>query len=218
MRAKRLLLLLTVCATPLAAQSMGASATLTRVGDGTFGTIPGFNIVLEQPVGTQWLQWHLMFDAAQGSRRYSGSPCVGLIAPGAPGCAVQPLRITTDMESAMLGLRLALLKNRRASLSLVGDIGIGRIGTKTRDASDSVRLKNSRLIYRPEAGVEARIRPMATKSWLLNGGASIGQVRPVRQYVVADGYSPFDVSLSLRRYWLGVMFPVQAPATTRKRR
>ena len=218
MRFRAVLCLSVFSTSAVAAQSMGAHGTLSVVGDTAFGALPGFNFLLEQPVGTQRLQWHLMFDAAQGSRRFTGSPCVRSLPPGTAGCGNQALRITTDMESAMLGLRLALLQHPRASLSLVGDIGIGRIGTKTRDATDSVRLKNWRMVYRPEAGVEARVRPFSSKRWFLSGGAAVGQVRPVRQYDVQDGYSPFDAAQSLHRYWLGIMFPVQAPEPRRRRR
>lgn len=218
MRLLASLLLTGLSASSALAQSMGGHLVTTEIGPGDLGRPLGFGFGVEQPIASTGIRWHLSFEAIQGSHRRTGSPCVGLIPAGSATCRVQRLRTVTDMESALLGLRVPLISARRGSLALVGDLGIARAATKTSDSADVVRLKAWRMVYRPEIGAEARWKPRAKRALSLSGGVAIGQLRPVRNMVVADGYGPFDAALRTKRAWIGLMFALDPEAAMRRRR
>lgn len=218
MRPLASLLLIGLSASSALAQSIGGHLVMTEIGSGDLGRPLGFGFGVEPPIAGTGIRWHLSFEAIQGSHRRTGSPCVGLIPAGSATCRVQRLRTVTDMESALLGLRVPLLRTRRGSLSLVGDLGIARAATKTRDSADVVRFKAWRMVYRPQIGAEARWKPRARRALSLSGGVAIGQLRPVRNMVVADGYGPFDAAVQTKRAWLGLMFALDPASASRRRR
>ena len=215
--ATRLLLLVALPVTSASAQGMGAHVTWTDLGDPAFAKPIGYGFTVEQPIARSNVRWQLGFDAAFGRHTYQGSPCVGLVEPGQPGCAIQSLHSSENTQAMSLGLRVPLLWSRRASLSLMGDVAIARAATKTRDGTSTDVFSDWRMMYRPEVGGEMRFRLTNRKAWSFNAGYAVGQLRAVRNQVVFDGYGPFDNPLNTKRAWLGIIWQVDPAAGQRRR-
>lgn len=216
--ATRLVVLLALPISLMQAQAMGAHVTHTDIGLANFPKPIGYGILIEQPIGHSGLQWQFAFDAAFGRNVYQGSPCTGFVNPEAQECTIQSLHAKASTQAAGFGLRLPILRGRRAALSLIGNLGLQRLSTTIRDGTSTEVASNWRMMYRPEAGGEFRVKPSKEKPLWLTAGYAIGQSRPLRNHVIADGFDPFAVALDSKRAWVGVAVGIDPTATTRRRR
>lgn len=212
----RLAALLAIPMTTAMAQGMGAHVSWADLGVPEFAKPLGYGIVIEQPVGQTAVHWQFGFDAGFGRHTFTGTPCSGLVDPNSQLCATQSLHESLNMQAAAFGLRVPVLRGKRAALSLLGDLGIQRIGTKTKNATGDAVRSAWRMMYRPEVGAEARVAPSANRGFWLTAGYAVGQVRPFTQQGIADGYAPFENPLDIKRAWLGVIVAIDPTAGRRR--
>ncbi len=195
---------LLLCATPLAAQEVAAYAVRATLRVEDFGRQHGAALTFAHPINKSALRWRIGVEATSGERRSIGSPCTGLVPPDAPFCAPRPLRTLTDLRLVRGGLRVPVVVRARVSLSVIGDLGIARITTATRDSTTVDRRSARMIMYQPEAGVEGSWQPLQRAPLSVIGGATIAELRPFVRDVIADGYDPFNQPIGSRRIWLGL--------------
>lgn len=200
------IVLLSLFATTLEAQNIAAYSVAGRAETIERATLLGGGIVLGSTFSRGALHLQLRGEAMRGSRDHVASPCAGLVPIGATFCTPQRLHTTTTLESGSVGVRAPLAHLARMTVSLLGTVGIARINTGTRDSTQKERLSARRLMFVPEAGADVRWQPVVRIPFALNAGVAIGSIRPIVEDRVADGYTPFNDPLGLRRVWLGMAY------------
>lgn len=95
------------------------------------------------------------------------------------------------------------------TFSVLGTLGVARIGTSSRDSTQRQRLSARRPMFVPEVGADWRWQPAARVRIAINAGATVGTIRPFASSGIVDGYAPFDDVLRLRRAWVGLTWEVR---------
>jgi hypothetical protein len=192
--------------TRLHAQSIAVHSVLAQAATVERATLVGGGVTLGKTVSHGALFLQLRGEAMRGSRDRIASACTGLVPIGTTLCDPQRLSTATTLESGSIGLRVPLMHHARMTFSVLGTLGIARIGTESRDSLRRTRLDARRIMFVPEAGVDWRWQPKVRLPIALNVGVAIGSIRSFVDDQVVDGYAPFNDALGLRRAWLGVAY------------
>ncbi len=201
-----LVAIVTLLATSVPAQSISAHVALAQAATAERAALAGGGVTIGTTFSHGALHLQMRGEVMRGSRDRIASPCAGLLPIGTTRCDAQRLHTTTTLESGSIGVRLPLLHRARMTFSLLGTLGVARIGTESRDSTQRSRLDARRLMYVPEAGADLRWQPTVRVPIALTAGAAIGSIRPFYRERIEDGYTPFNEALGLRRAWVGVAY------------
>ena len=206
---RRAIPLLVLPFTAVAGQSIGVRVAHLDLASQSFPSPNGVGITLEYPILGSRLIWQLGADLSRGQTpTYVGSPCQPLFELG-DGCERQSLRSKTNGRTVALGLRVPLLRHARGSLSVIGDVAMQLFQTDVLNSSGATLVSGNRKTFRPDLGLEARVRPLPRRSLSLVAGYAVGQVRASEPSINAAYSPPYDKAMSSRRVWGGVTLPIK---------
>ncbi len=161
----------------------------------------GASALVALPIGEGRRVLRVQGERVVGDARRTGVPCSGLAEPGT--CSPEPVSDDARMTTVAFGLGFALLRGARLDAQLTADLRIGSIHADTRGLVSGRELSAGKSIWGGDLGLQASWSPWARMPLALEGGFTLGALRPMVREEIVDGYTPFNNGFAVRRLSVG---------------
>lgn len=193
-------------ATRLTAQSIGAQVILAHSDQPLLGDLGGGGVLLIIPLRNPRLSSHLEVERLTGSSYRTGIVCAGLIDPSS--CPTERMRDAGRSTGAAVGLEYRLVAHAPVTLGVLARLRFADLHTDTRGTETGHQLSADKAVWGGDFGARLRFPSRPNASLSLELGGTIGVLRPIRNEIIYDGYTPFDEHSSMVRLWFGINWRV----------
>lgn len=141
-------------------------------------------------------------EASGDDFRSLGSTCVGLVPPGMD-CSAEPREERARIRSIALSVPLSVASTRWIGLRLVPGLRTTWLDSDQTGLESGRTRTAEKSMYGYEIGAEATM-PIDAWPLQIHLSGAIGELRPYREDLLVDGYSPFEDAVGFRWLQLGV--------------
>lgn len=147
----------------------------------------------------------LGFEASADRFSGFGSTCVGLIEPGREAdCAAENRNEEAALNAVVVTVPITLVSTERIAVELIPGIRHAWLESdQTGVVSDRTRSAN-KAMYGLGLGAGVQLRPFATRRLRMFLSAHRARLYRYENGIIVDGYSPFEMDISLTQAEVGV--------------
>jgi len=191
-------------------QGGGATAVALSAKHELLGNpLVGGGVELWIPAGDGRFAFRFGGEWLHGQADRIGIPCAGLVEPGT--CAPEPVHDRSRMTTARGGGMLRLAGGHNATLKLTADWMVTRVSVDTHGNASGSELTAAKMLWGAWLGVSADWIPWSHVPIGLEMEAGLGDLIPILNEHILDGYAPFDGGMSVRHLRLGLVWRPRFP-------